>query len=227
LNTERTDEMRMKIVASTKWRPGQILLPMPNTNESFGSSRTLPSSLRKRSGLNSSGSKYISGSWRIALKISQIDIQIVSYGQPDDLPCISYHYRSFWTKGLTEISQKRKNAQLKISLTFRNEIASVNIIPSWQMGDSCNSSFVIPAFESHRRLRIVPVGVTICHLINSLHNASMYGRRGLSSNVGSRSLPTTTSSSACARLCTCGKSARARKKEVIEDTALIIILSKK
>jgi hypothetical protein len=84
LNTERTDEVTMKIVASTKWRPGQILLPMPNTNESVGSSRTLPSSLRKRSGLNSSGSGYISGSWRIALKFSQIDIQIVSYRQPDD-----------------------------------------------------------------------------------------------------------------------------------------------
>jgi len=80
-NTERTDEAIMKIVAETQWRPGHILLPTPNTNESVGSSRTLPFSLRKRSGLNSSGSGYISGSWRIALKISQIDIQIVSYRQ--------------------------------------------------------------------------------------------------------------------------------------------------
>jgi len=68
LNIERTDEETMKIVASTKWRPGQILLPLPNTNESAGSSRTLPSSSRKRSGLNSSGSGYISGSCRIALE---------------------------------------------------------------------------------------------------------------------------------------------------------------
>jgi hypothetical protein len=95
------------------------------------------------------------------------------------------------------------------------------------MGDSCRSSFVIPVFKSHRRLRIVPIGVTINHLINSLHNASMYGRRDRSPNVGSRSLPTTTSSSACARFCTCGKSASARKKEFTEDKVFIIVLSKK
>jgi hypothetical protein len=93
------------------------------------------------------------------------------------------------------------------------------------MGDSCKSSFVIPVPEAHRRLRTVPSGVTTCHLINSLHNASMYGRRGLSLNVGSRSLPTTISSSACARLCTCGKSVRARKKEIIENAVFIIVLS--
>ena len=54
----------------------------------------------------------------------------------------------------------------------------------------------------------------------------MYGRRGRSSNVGSRSLPTTTSSSACARLCTSGKSVRARKKKFIEDMVFIIVFSK-
>ncbi len=71
------------------------------------------------------------------------------------------------------------------------------------------------------------MGVTICHLINSLHNASMYGRLDQSSNVGKRSLPITASSSACARLCTCGKRARARKREVIEDTVSIVGLVRK
>ena len=71
------------------------------------------------------------------------------------------------------------------------------------------------------------MGVTIFHLINSLHRASMYGRRGLSSKVGNRSLPTTTSSSACARLCTCGKRTRARKRELIEDTVFIVGVRKK
>ena len=55
----------------------------------------------------------------------------------------------------------------------------------------------------------------------------MYGRRGLSSNVGNRSLPTTTSSSACVRLCACGKRTRTRKREVIEDTVSIIKVSKR
>jgi hypothetical protein len=74
---------------------------------------------------------------------------------------------------------------------------------------------------------MVPIGVTIVHLINSLHNASMYGRRGLSSKVGNRSLPITISSSACARLCTSGKRTRARKKEYIDDTVLNVRVSKK
>ena len=74
---------------------------------------------------------------------------------------------------------------------------------------------------------MVPMGVTIFHLINSLHRASIYGRRGLSSNVGSRSLPTTRSSSACARLCTSGKSTSARKRELIEDTVFVVGVGKK
>ena len=49
------------IAASTKWHPGQILLPIPNANERFESSWTVPFLLRKRSGLNSSGSEYSSG----------------------------------------------------------------------------------------------------------------------------------------------------------------------
>lgn len=71
------------------------------------------------------------------------------------------------------------------------------------------------------------MGVTICHLINSLHSASTYGRHGLSSNVGNRSLPITISSSACARLCTCGKRTRAKKREVIEVTVLIVGVSER
>jgi hypothetical protein len=81
-------------------------------------------------------------------------------------------------------------------------------------------------FTGIEKLRIVPMGVAIFHLINSLHKASMYGRRGLSSNVGNRSLPITTSSSACARLCTCGKRTRARKREYIADTVSNVRVSK-
>ncbi len=55
----------------------------------------------------------------------------------------------------------------------------------------------------------------------------MYGRRGQSSNAGNRSLPTTTSSSACARFRACGKSTRARKREVIEDIVSVIEVSKR
>jgi hypothetical protein len=71
------------------------------------------------------------------------------------------------------------------------------------------------------------MGATISHLITSLQKASMYGRRGLSSNVGNRSLPTTTSSSACARFCACGKRTRARKREVIEDIVSMIDVRKR
>jgi hypothetical protein len=49
----------------------------------------------------------------------------------------------------------------------------------------------------------------------------------MSSNVGNRSLPITTSSSACARLCTCGNRTRARKREDIDDTLLNVSVSKK
>jgi hypothetical protein len=55
----------------------------------------------------------------------------------------------------------------------------------------------------------------------------MYGRHGLSSNVGNRSLPITISSSACARLCTCGNRTRARKSEYIVDTVLNVRASEK
>src|SRR6266436_1341132 len=86
---------------------------------------------------------------------------------------------------------------------------------------------VIPNYGTHGRPQIAPIGATMNHLINSLHKASMYGRRGLSSNVGNRSLPITRSSSPCARLCTCGKRTRARKSEIIEDAVSIIDVSKK
>ena len=76
LNAERTEQATMKTVEPTRWRPGQILLPTPNANDSTGSSRTIPSLLRNRSGLNSSGSGYLSGSCSIALKVSQIKIHI-------------------------------------------------------------------------------------------------------------------------------------------------------
>jgi len=64
--TDKIDAATTKSVASTKCRPGQILLPAPNASEIAGSSRKVPSSFRKRSGLNASGSGYSSGSCRTA-----------------------------------------------------------------------------------------------------------------------------------------------------------------
>src|SRR5258708_39890029 len=74
---------------------------------------------------------------------------------------------------------------------------------------------VIQVHSIHGKPQMAPIGVTICHLINSLHSASMYGRRGLSLKVGNRSLPITTSSSACARLCAFLNETRATKMESI------------
>jgi hypothetical protein len=93
------------------------------------------------------------------------------------------------------------------------------------MGKTSKTSFCHSG--SREFMEIVPMGVAICHLNNSLHKASMYGRRGLSSNVGNRSLLITASSSACARLCTCGKRTKARKKEYNDDTVLTVGVSKK
>ena len=89
--------------------------------------------------------------------------------------------------------------------------------------------FIIPSFRFTGLIenQTVPIGNGISHLFNSLHIASIYGRCGLSSNVGNLSLPTTASSSACARFCTCGKRTSARKREVIEDIVLIVGVDKK
>ena len=56
----------------------------------------------------------------------------------------------------------------------------------------------------------IPNGVTGLHLWVSLHNASIKGNLGRSSKVGSRSLPVTESSSACALDCRSGRSTTAR-----------------
>lgn len=58
----------MNKVESTKYLPGQIRLPNPYVDDNTGSSRKLPSALRNRSGLNASGSGYMVGSCKIALK---------------------------------------------------------------------------------------------------------------------------------------------------------------
>lgn len=60
-------------------------------------------------------------------------------------------------------------------------------------------------------------GITICHLRSSLQIASMYGRRDLSSKVGSLSLDITELIWVCARLCTSGWRVSATMKEDIVD----------
>lgn len=72
-----------------KFTSGTDPLSNPNARAILGSSRKLPSLLRNRSGLNSSGSGYISGSCRTALKPSDEG--------PDrnrsiaDVPCVGYY----------------------------------------------------------------------------------------------------------------------------------------
>ena len=62
--------------------------------------------------------------------------------------------------------------------------------------------------------RDVPSGPTGIHRRTSAQSARTYGRRSRSANVGSRSGPTTASSSACARRWASGKSVIARKNDV-------------
>ena len=54
--TESKDTAYINSVASTKCLPGQIRFPYPNADVTRGSSRKLPSGLRNRSGLKTSGS---------------------------------------------------------------------------------------------------------------------------------------------------------------------------
>jgi hypothetical protein len=68
LKTESKDATTINNVASTKCLPGQMRFPNPNAEAIMGSSRMLPSELRNRSGLKTSGSGYKVGSCRIALK---------------------------------------------------------------------------------------------------------------------------------------------------------------
>lgn len=58
-----------------------------------------------------------------------------------------------------------------------------------------------------------PVGTAACHRKTSRTRALMYGRWGRSSKVGSLSLPTTASISACAALVTSGWRVRPKKSE--------------
>jgi hypothetical protein len=69
LKTENKDAAVINNVASPKYLPGQIRLPYPNADANTGSSRELPSGLRNRSGLKTSGSGYREGSCKIALYI--------------------------------------------------------------------------------------------------------------------------------------------------------------
>ena len=138
LNTERIDETTMKIVDSTMWRPGQILLPIPNTNESIGSSRTVPSSLRKRSGLNLSGSGYASGSCRIALKHST---QISQMDRWQTYHAFAIIIEPSWIRAKGQRrGLKKRNVQLR-NLTFRNKISFINVILYWWMGNTWELSF--------------------------------------------------------------------------------------
>lgn len=76
LNTESKDAITMNSVESTKCFPGQIRFPNPNVDDNTGSSRTLPSAFRKRSGLKESGSGYMAGSCKTALKIVEANPQM-------------------------------------------------------------------------------------------------------------------------------------------------------
>ena len=92
LNTDKIDAVTTKSVASTKCRPGHIRFPAPNARWIIGSSRQVPSSLRKRSGLNASGSGYSSESCRTALShfFKNAEGQMTI-----NAPCIRYNHRTY------------------------------------------------------------------------------------------------------------------------------------
>ena len=66
--TDNMDATTMNNVDSAKSLPGQIRFPYPNADINVGSSRTVPSRSRNRSGLKTSGSGYLAGLRKIALE---------------------------------------------------------------------------------------------------------------------------------------------------------------
>ena len=98
LNTDNTEAVTTKSSASTKCRPGHIRLPAPNASESVGSSRNVPSSSRNRSGLNSSGSGYSSGSCRIALSIYLKNVWGAAMPYDCRIPSVNYDHSTYRTK---------------------------------------------------------------------------------------------------------------------------------
>ena len=97
LNTDKIDAVTTKSVASTKCRPGHIRFPAPNARWIIGSSRQVPSSLRKRSGLNASGSGYSSGSCRTALSIGFRTISREAELYDCHAPPVNYDHSTYGT----------------------------------------------------------------------------------------------------------------------------------
>ena len=118
--------------------------------------------------------------------------------------------REVW---IMHLSRQWKDGLLR---TFWNEIALIEVVFGWRVWNTSIDMLVQGAADGSEK--VTPIGVTICHRSNSLLIASIYGRRGLSSYVGSLSLEMTESSSACARFCTSGKRTRAKKSAVIKET---------
>ena len=75
LKTDNRDATVINSVASTTCLPGHDRFPYPNAATSTGSSSRLPSGLRNRSGLKTSGSGYLSGSCKIALQTVEVTLR--------------------------------------------------------------------------------------------------------------------------------------------------------
>jgi hypothetical protein len=112
LKTENKDAAVINNVASLKYLPGQIRLPYPNADANTGSSRELPSGLRNRSGLKTSGSGYMEGSCKIALYIvgasslrnlmtikTMTTHQVFPITNAPDIACVNKHEN--WFEGRT------------------------------------------------------------------------------------------------------------------------------
>ena len=121
--------------------------------------------------------------------------------------------------GINDVSGDYGGGRRTKDQTFWDEEALVDAVLTRCVGKTLKmrhpSNY---GFAPNKNRRCVPRGTTILHLSTSLHNASIYGNRGLSSNVGSLSLPRTVSSSLCARLRTSGYCVSARNRDTIADT---------
>jgi hypothetical protein len=129
LKTENNDAATINSVDSTKCLPGQIRFPNPNVDANTGSSRKLPPALRNRSGLKASGSGYMIGSCKMALKIVEVNSSSV-------IRQISYH--AFPTTSAPENRLAISERDLYVTApTFRYKETIVDVIFCGRMGNGC------------------------------------------------------------------------------------------
>src|SRR6266404_2007045 len=144
LKTDNKDAVKINKVISAKCLPGQIRLPYPHVDDNNGSSRTLPSSSKNRSGMYVSGSGYTAGSCKIALKASQL---AHSGGNGDDVAHQVFPITNV-PDGINQVPPSLIQRVGKRTLGYEESV--INVVFCGCMGKGCTWSWCSDRW-SHRR----------------------------------------------------------------------------